>query len=281
MEQIHKLAFFQNQLEENVPQLAEELLQNLLEKFPETYTNLSEEDHHLSYKLISALITTLSSLLPESEHADQEAIRWGQKIGSYLVDRDNSLSDSLAKLSVHKRVLWLFIEKKARTSDFGFHEVIEVMTRIDELYNHIVHGVGITLKEEEERKLSTYEEKYLKVSTPLVPIMDAVAVLPIIGEIDERRAEVLLEETVHRASQLNIDWLVIDLSGIFKVDDLFVSYLYKLLDLLKLLGITPILTGMKPEMSIRSRELGLFKEKGIITKSHLKQAVEMLHAQMK
>ncbi len=277
LEQIQQLAYFQKQLQENVQQLSDSLLQKLFESFPETFQDHTEIDHELSYQFLHDLITTIADLLPDNEVSNQEAVKWGQKTGQLLVERKNSLSDSLAKLSVHKRVLWSFIEEIAAENQY--HEALETMTRIDQLYNHIIHGVSITLKEEDERKLSSFEEKYLKASTPIVPIMDQVAILPVIGEIDEKRAEILLEETTQKASKLAIDWLVIDLSGVVTVNDLFVSYLYKLLDLLKLLGISPILTGIKPEMSIRAMKLGLFKDKGVITKSHLKQAVEMLRQQ--
>ncbi|SDM51396.1 STAS domain-containing protein [Sediminibacillus halophilus] len=277
MEQIQQLAYFQKHLQENVQQLTDSLLQKLFESFPDTFQNHTENDHELSYQFLHDLISTIADLLPENEVSNQEAVKWGQKTGHLLVERKNSLSDSLAKLSVHKRVLWSFVEEVA--AEDQYHEALETMTRIDQLYNHIIHGVSVTLKEEDERKLSSFEEKYLKASTPIVPIMDQVAILPVIGEIDEKRAEILLEETTQKASKLSIDWLVIDLSGVVTVNDLFVNYLYKLLDLLKLLGISPILTGIKPEMSMRAMELGLFKDKGVITKSHLKQAVEMLHHQ--
>ncbi|WP_053218042.1 STAS domain-containing protein [Virgibacillus senegalensis] len=277
MEQTRQLAFFQNHLEKNVQQLTDTLLQKLFESFPEAYENHSEQDYETSHGLVRELISTLASLLPEQEASNQEAVKWGRKVGRLLVERNNNLSDSLAKLTVHKRVLWSFVEQVA--AEDQSHEAIETMTRIDELYNHIIHGVSITLKEEEERKISSFEEKYLKTSTPIVPIMEHVAILPIIGEIDEKRAEILLEETIQKASKLSIDWLVIDLSGVVTVNDLFVSYLYKLLDLLSLLGISPILTGIQPEMSIRAMKLGMFKDKGVIAKSHLKQAVEMLHRQ--
>jgi rsbT co-antagonist protein RsbR len=42
-------------------------------------------------------------------------------------------------------------------------------------------------------------------------------VLPTLGEIDEKRANFLIEQSLFRASKLKLNTLIVDFSGVYKV----------------------------------------------------------------
>ncbi|GEN52342.1 STAS domain-containing protein [Halobacillus faecis] len=93
-------------------------------------------------------------------------------------------------------------------------------------------------------------------SAPLVPITEGVAILPIIGNIDMDRVERIIEQTLAKSQGLYLDNILIDLSGITKMNDEVVTYLMRIINLMDLVGIEPILTGIRPEIAmqaIRSR----------------------------
>ncbi|WP_077623510.1 STAS domain-containing protein [Sediminibacillus massiliensis] len=268
--------FFHREIEENSQQITETILRQLQTAYSaEIY---SAERLSVTAEHIEQMIATTAAILGENDQSYRErAVDIGYSMGKNLLTQSNNLSDSLAKFSIFKEAVWMFIDDRASDSRYTSGEVTSVMMEIDHVFNYFINGASIAYKEEEDRKLSDYENRYLKISSPIVPIMDEAAILPLVGEMDEKRAEIVLGETAQTASTMGIDWLVIDLSGLFKVDDLFVSYLYKLFDTLSLLGISVIVTGMRPDLSIRSNELGLTKKNNVLTKSHLKQAVEMLY----
>ena len=88
-------------------------------------------------------------------------------------------------------------------------------------------------------------------SAPLVPITNGVAVLPIVGVINLDRAETIIELTLAKSQDMQLEYLVIDLSGITHIDDEIVSSLLRIVNLMKLIGVEPILTGIRPEIAVQ------------------------------
>lgn len=91
-------------------------------------------------------------------------------------------------------------------------------------------------------------------SVPIVPITQGVAVLPIIGSINEIRVGRIIELTLNRSQELELDHLIIDLSGIIEVDDLVIGSLLKIVNLLNLLGVHAVLTGIRPETAMQANQ---------------------------
>ncbi|EMG28680.1 STAS domain-containing protein [Listeria fleischmannii] len=88
-----------------------------------------------------------------------------------------------------------------------------------------------------------------EISTPIISITDQIAILPLVGHVDDDRAKHLMETATARCSQLNIDYLCIDLSAITTFETTLVEMLFSLADVLKLLGIELVLSGITPQMA--------------------------------
>ncbi|WP_404408184.1 STAS domain-containing protein [Jeotgalibacillus malaysiensis] len=91
-------------------------------------------------------------------------------------------------------------------------------------------------------------------SVPIVPITEGVAILPVIGSINEIRVGRIIELTLGRSQELELEHLIIDLSGIIEVDDLVIGSLLKIVNLLNLLGVHAILTGIRPETALQANQ---------------------------
>ncbi|MCK6207049.1 GAF domain-containing protein [Bacillus infantis] len=89
-------------------------------------------------------------------------------------------------------------------------------------------------------------------SAPLVPITTGVAILPIIGNINEFRLETIIELALTKSESLSLEYLIIDLSGILQINDMVSSSLLKVVSMLRLIGVTPILTGIRPDLALRA-----------------------------
>ncbi|MGF2616466.1 GAF domain-containing protein [Rossellomorea vietnamensis] len=92
-------------------------------------------------------------------------------------------------------------------------------------------------------------------SAPLVPLTQGVAVLPIVGIINEERAEKVVEMTLVKSQEMQLEYLVIDLSGITHINDEVVSSLLRIVSLMKLVGVEPLLTGIRPDIAIQAVRL--------------------------
>jgi rsbT co-antagonist protein RsbR len=88
-----------------------------------------------------------------------------------------------------------------------------------------------------------------ELSTPLIPINDEILVMPLIGTVDERRAnqmvDTLLQGVVTRRTQVAI----IDITGIRTVEDQAVDGILKAVQAVRLVGAEVVLTGVRPEVA--------------------------------
>ena len=111
-----------------------------------------------------------------------------------------------------------------------------------------------------------------QLSVPIVPVVKGIAILPIIGNLYQARAQMLMEIVLNRSQTLSLNYLVIDLSGVSNIDNDVAHYLIHLVKALRLLGITPILTGIRPEMAIKVIQSNIEFD-DVIIRANLEQAL--------
>ncbi|WLV24628.1 GAF domain-containing protein [Aciduricibacillus chroicocephali] len=109
-------------------------------------------------------------------------------------------------------------------------------------------------------------------STPLVPITEGVAILPLIGEMNTYRSQTMTEVVVSESARLSLSHLVIDLSGLIILDDVAVNNLLNLAKMLKLLGVTVVITGVRPDMALQITHISMELNE-IILEANLKKAL--------
>lgn len=98
-------------------------------------------------------------------------------------------------------------------------------------------------------ELETAKQEIQKLSSPLVPLTNEISILPIIGHITLARAKQMVEDVMNKVGE-GIDILIIDFSGITKIDPKIEKPLLDLIKILKIMGVTPIITGITPSMAL-------------------------------
>ncbi|OIU71467.1 PAS domain S-box protein [Rossellomorea aquimaris] len=106
----------------------------------------------------------------------------------------------------------------------------------------------ITEKKEREKKQSEMAAEINELSAVLVPLLDDIAVLPIVGTIDEEKARWLLEIIPAKVRKQNVNHVIIDFSGVYTLNPFVTDALFKITSVLALLGVRSIITGLRPEM---------------------------------
>ncbi|WP_180955316.1 STAS domain-containing protein [Peribacillus deserti] len=96
--------------------------------------------------------------------------------------------------------------------------------------------------------------------------------LPLIGNLDTDRAQLLLKQTLKQAERLKMQSLIMDLSGVQIVDTIVVHQIFQVIEALKLIGVNTLLTGIRPEIAQNMITIGM-EIKGLKTKSTLEQAL--------
>jgi anti-anti-sigma factor len=88
-----------------------------------------------------------------------------------------------------------------------------------------------------------------ELSTPLIPISDTIVVLPLIGSIDSRRAQQVLETLLSGVAERSAELVILDITGVSVVDTQVADALLRAARAVKLLGANVILTGISPEIA--------------------------------
>lgn len=82
----------------------------------------------------------------------------------------------------------------------------------------------------------------------------------------------MVEVALVRSQELNLDYLFVDLSGITEMDQSAADSLMKITNLLNLLGVKPVLTGLRPETVLQTNQLG-FELKHVMIEANLERAL--------
>lgn len=106
------------------------------------------------------------------------------------------------------------------------------------------------LNQERERMLE-------EVSTPVVPVLEGVLVLPLIGSLDTVRMERAMETALEEVTRTGARAVIIDITGARLVDSHAVANLSNLVGALKLVGAEPLVTGVGAHVAQNLVALGL------------------------
>lgn len=86
-------------------------------------------------------------------------------------------------------------------------------------------------------------------SSPLIPITDDVLVMPLIGTIDDQRQQQILETALHGARASAAKVTILDITGVPGLDARAAAALLRTAQALRLLGVLPVLSGVRPEVA--------------------------------
>jgi rsbT co-antagonist protein RsbR len=209
----------------------------------------------------------------DEEQVAKGFIEWNKEYGQ----QEEFLLDKVSNLVKPYPDFRLFFTKRF-TSICTQHELsIEEAVTIISRLNYIL---DISLAESilvYEQHTYTIDKKrvgeIIELSAPVVPIQDGLAVLPLIGSIDTNRAKYLLEKAVPKIAEMKIECLVIDFSGIVMVDTVVANHIFRIHDVLRLLGINTIATGIRPELA-QTVVSGGIDFSSIKTYATVRQAIE-------
>ena len=109
----------------------------------------------------------------------------------------------------------------------------------------------ISKRKAEERK---YKQVISEISTPIVPVFEGISVLPLVGDVDEDRTTQILNSLPQKIQGQNLRYLIVDVSGIYNIDSSVIEFLYKIDSIMRLLGVSLIFTGLRPELARKAVE---------------------------
>jgi rsbT co-antagonist protein RsbR len=106
------------------------------------------------------------------------------------------------------------------------------------------------LREQLQRELFEAQQNLLlELSTPLLPISNDVILMPVIGEVDTNRAQLLMETLLNGISRYQASMVIIDITGVKFADTHIANTLIQIARAAQLLGTRVVVSGIGPEMA--------------------------------
>ncbi|UCZ53685.1 STAS domain-containing protein [Bacillus shivajii] len=112
-----------------------------------------------------------------------------------------------------------------------------------------------------------------ELSAPLIPVVDKISVMPLIGTIDTERARLIMENLLDGVINHRSEVVLIDITGVPVVDTMVAHHIIQAADAVRLIGSKCILVGIRPEIAQTIVNLGIDLSK-FPTKSSMKKGME-------
>nr|WP_231618159.1 STAS domain-containing protein [Fictibacillus sp. 23RED33] len=136
-----------------------------------------------------------------------------------------------------------------------------------------INETVLAFERKSEEILEKTRSELRELSTPVVPIENGLAVLPLIGSIDADRTEHLMNFVLPKIPELQVECLIMDFSGIVVMDTEVAGHIFNVYRVLGLLGIEVLVTGLRPALAISAVSEGI-DFSSIKTFANVKQAIE-------
>lgn len=145
--------------------------------------------------------------------------------------------------------------------------------------------IGVQKDVTDQKLLETsYEESLQEISNlgcPIVPLLQGIAVLPLIGSMNDKRFVNILLVTTNEIVKKRLETVIVDLSGLSTVNDFLLSDLVRLRDVIKLQGASLIITGMSSNMAINALQSKEILQNNLKSASSVQDVLEKLITEKK
>ncbi|MFC7060877.1 STAS domain-containing protein [Halobacillus seohaensis] len=212
------------------------------------------------------------SLINDYAEVKGKVEQWANDIGEKAVKSNIPLNETIAIMGYYRTLIWKTFDKEIKENQFAAITVLDVNKYINPLLDQVIFQFSQIYIKHNNQVYQQAQEKLTELSVPVVPIADGVAVLPVVGEIDPERAQLIMETSLEQSSKHHLHYLLIDISGVPEIDTTVANYLFQVTHSLELVGVETILTGIRPEIAQSIVGMGLDFTR-VKTRANIKQAL--------
>ncbi|MEB4870208.1 STAS domain-containing protein [Priestia megaterium] len=222
---------------------------------------------------LDLLTTYADSLLVEKEAANEVMAQWGNNMANLLVNHGLPLNLALEEISYYRDVIGEIIKEEAKNNDFSLDAFYQIISHFNSIVDNAIQFVSKSYVKDYTEKINYAQYAIDELSVPVVRMTEEIGILPLVGDLDTKRAQYLMESALEKGSQYKLKWLIIDLSAVPIIDTMVADQLFKVIAGLQLIGIEVVISGIRPEIAQTMVSLGI-KIEEVRSFSSLHQAVQ-------
>ncbi|MCP4543807.1 MAG: GAF domain-containing protein [Chloroflexi bacterium] len=137
---------------------------------------------------------------------------------------------------------------------------VQVMENLEQRIQERTAELSQILKEQEQLQqevIDAQKQALQELSTPIIPIMEQIIVMPLIGSIDTMRARDITRSLLAGIRHHQAKVVILDITGVPIVDSGVASYLNRTIQAARLKGAHTIVTGISEAVAETIVELGI------------------------
>ncbi len=142
-----------------------------------------------------------------------------------------------------------------------FESISDALVREMNYFTRLLDRMGLVMVENfirsREEIIRQQRADMLELSTPVIKVWDKILTLPIIGTLDSRRAQMMMEALLQKIVETCSTIAILDITGVRTMDTLVANHLIKTVTAARLMGARCILTGVSPAIAQTMVQLGI------------------------
>ena len=150
-------------------------------------------------------------------------------------------------------IVLLLRDVLARSLFEKYHKDFGLLNRVLDAYepaaNRIANTVAVSFVQERERIIRQQADAIRELSTPVLQVRERLLILPIIGVLDDQRADQLTEQLLGGIRRHRARVVVVDITGVPEITAEVANHLVQAVDASRLMGAGVIITGLSPEIA--------------------------------
>ncbi|MEF3273109.1 MAG: STAS domain-containing protein [Chloroflexus sp.] len=196
------------------------------------------------------------------------------------------LTDVLVAINSFRTLIWEALEMFARERpDCTIADAHFIENMIEQFKRAMVTSFNATYTQihyqlrDQVAQIVAQQQTIRELSTPILPLYEGILVLPLIGAIDSRRANQIMERLLTVIAEHQSDIVIIDITGVPVIDTAVASYLLQTARAAQLIGAQVILVGIGPEIAQTIVQLGVDLSR-IAIGANLQSGIELAFRQI-
>ncbi|SHG31973.1 RsbT co-antagonist protein RsbRA [Ornithinibacillus halophilus] len=186
---------------------------------------------------------------------NQGSMETVQKFSEKIIKLGWPLSYITDGLQVFRRVTIDFILKNTEQVDTD--QFSTILESVDLWIEPIIRELVNEYSGSWEHIVSLQRVALQELSAPLIPVMEGITVMPLIGTIDTERAKLIMENLLDGVMQHNSEVVLIDITGVPVVDTMVAHHIIQAAEAVRLIGAKCIVVGIRPEIAQTIVNLGI------------------------
>ncbi|MBM7619741.1 anti-anti-sigma regulatory factor [Bacillus tianshenii] len=193
------------------------------------------------------------------EEREEELIGFARQEGVLWAQHSLTLSFKLEWVQAIRRTLWHFLEKydKFNEKNFSREDFFELERKVNDSIDSFINNFFLSYSEYKDELLNSQRKIVEHLSVPIIPVSPTVAVLPLIGTIDDYRMQTIEEKVLMDISRLKLETLIMDLSGLTNMDEDVIVHFENILSGVSMMGCKAVITGLRAELVRNMIRLGV------------------------